>query len=66
MSSVTHPLHHLLERIMSDAREEHDEKASVGSRNITNLRFADALTEEEKELEALLLMSIVLISQSNE
>ena len=47
-----------LERIMFDALEEHDGKVSIGGRNkcITNLRFADdtdALTEEEKELEAL-------------
>ena len=41
---------------MSDAPEEHDEKVSIGGRNITNLRFADdidALAEEEQELEAL-------------
>ena len=31
----------LLERIMSDALEEHDGKVSIGGRNITNLRFAD-------------------------
>ena len=46
-----------LERIMSDALEEHDGKVSIGGRNITNLRFADdidALAEEEKKLEALL------------
>ena len=45
-----------LERIMSDALEEHDGKVSIGGRNITNLRFADdidALAEEERELEAL-------------
>ena len=39
-----------LERIMSDALEEHDGKVSIGGRNITNLRFADdvdALAEEE-------------------
>ena len=45
-----------LERIMSDALEEHDGKVSTGGRNITNLRFADdidALAEEEQELEAL-------------
>ena len=45
-----------LERIMSDALEEHDGKVSIGGRNITNLQFADdidALTEEEQELEAL-------------
>ena len=45
-----------LERIMSDALEEHDGKVIIGGRNITNLRFADdidALAEEEQELEAL-------------
>ena len=45
-----------LERIMSDALEEHDGKFSIGGKNITNLRFADniaALAEEEQELEAL-------------
>ena len=41
---------------MFDVLEEHDGKVSIGSRNITNLRFADdidALAEEEQELEAL-------------
>ena len=45
-----------LERIMSDALEEHDGKVSIGGRNITNLPFADdidALAEEKQELEAL-------------
>ena len=45
-----------LEWIMSDALEEHDGKASIGGKNITNLRFADdinAQTEEEQELETL-------------
>ena len=45
-----------LERIMSDAQEEHVGKVSIGGRNITNLRFANdigALAEEEQELEAL-------------
>ena len=48
MSSVTHPLQHFF-------RTDHDEKVSIGDRNITNLRFADdidALREEEQELEA--------------
>ena len=43
-----------LERIMYDALN--DGEVSRGSRNITNLRFADdiaALAEEERELEAL-------------
>ena len=46
MSSVTHPLQHF---------SQTDGKASIGSRNITNLWFADdinALAEEEQELEA--------------
>ena len=46
----------VLERILSDALEEHDGKVSIGSRNITNLRFADdidALAEEEQKREAL-------------
>ena len=45
-----------LERIMSDALEEHDGNDSIGGRNIIKLRFADdidALAEEEQELEAL-------------
>ena len=45
-----------LERIITDALEEHDGKISIGGRNITNLRFPgdiDALAEEEQELEAL-------------
>ena len=46
-----------LERIMSDALEEHDGKVSVGRRNIINLRIADdidALAEKEQELKALI------------
>ena len=44
-----------LERIMSDAFEEHDGKVSIGGRTITNLFVddIDALAEEEHELEAL-------------
>ena len=44
-----------LEQITSDALEEHDEKVSIGSRNIINLWFAndiDALDEEEQEIKA--------------
>ena len=44
------------ERIMPDARKDHDGKISICGRNITNLRFADdidALAEEQQELEAL-------------
>ena len=50
------PFNIFLERIMSDALEEHDGKVSIGGRNITNLRFVDdidALAEEELELEVL-------------
>ena len=45
-----------LERIMSDALEEHDGQVSLGGRTITNLRFAgdtDVLAEEEQELKTL-------------
>ena len=48
--SPTH-FNNFLERIMSDALEEHDRKVGMGGRNITNLRFAhdiDDLTEEEQ------------------
>ena len=41
-----------LERIMADAREEHDGKVSIGDRNFTNLRFPDdidALAEERQK-----------------
>ena len=54
--SVKHPLSMFLERIMPDGLEEHDEKVSIGGRNITWLRFADgigALAGEEEELEDL-------------
>ena len=56
MSSVTHPLQHFLEWVMTDALEEHNGKVSTGGRNITNLPFADdidALAEEVQELETL-------------
>ena len=36
-----------LERIMSDALEEHDGKVSIGGRNITNLRFADDIDADD-------------------
>ena len=44
-----------LERIMTDASEDHDGTASIGGRTITNLHFADdshglALAGEEEEL----------------
>ena len=45
-----------LDRMMSDALEEHDGKVSIGGRSITNLQFADdidALAEEEQEPNAL-------------
>ena len=53
MSSVTHSSNFFLERIMSDALEEHDGKVRIGGRNITILWFVDdidALAEEEQEL----------------
>ena len=45
-----------LERIITDALEEHDIKVSIDGRNITSRRFADyidAVAEGEPELEAL-------------
>ena len=45
-----------LERIMSDAMEEHGGKVSIGGTNITCPRFADdidAISEKEQEVEAL-------------
>ena len=56
MSSSPIVFNSFLERIMSNALEEHIWKVIIGGRNITNLRFAeeiDVLTEEEQELEAL-------------
>lgn len=46
-----------LERLMTDALEEHDGSISIGGRNITNLRFADdidGLAGSEPELATLL------------
>ena len=40
MSSVNNSLGYFLERIMSDALEEYDEKVRKGRRNITNLLLA--------------------------
>ena len=45
-----------IERIMSDALEEHDGKVSIRSRNSINLQFADdidVVAEEEQEQETL-------------
>ena len=52
MSTLTHPLQHILERIMTDALEDHEGTVSIEGRTITNLRFADDIDglagEEEK------------------
>ena len=48
-----HLLYIFLERIMTDALEDHEGSVSIGGRTITNLRFADdidALAEKEDEL----------------
>ena len=53
MSTLAHPLQHLLERIMTDALEDHEGTISIGGRTITTLRFADdinGLAGEEEEL----------------
>ena len=42
MSNLTHHLQHMfVERIMTDALEDHEGTASTTGRTITNLRFAD-------------------------
>ena len=53
MSTLTHPLQIFLERIMTDALEDHEGTVSIGGRTITNLHFADdidGLAGEEEEL----------------
>ena len=54
MSSLTHPLFHIfLERIISDALDEHGGKVTIGGRTITYPRLTDdidAPAEEEQEL----------------
>ena len=45
-----------IERIMSDALEEHDREVSISSRNTINLQFVediDAIAEEDQEQETL-------------
>ena len=53
MSTFTHPLQNISERIMTDALEDHECTVSIRGRTITNLRFADdidGLPGEEEEL----------------
>ena len=53
MSTLTHPLQHIFEKIMTDALEDHEGTVSIGGRTITNLHFADdidGLAGEEEEL----------------
>ena len=53
MFTLTHPLHIFLERIMTDALEDHEGTVSIGGRIITNLRFADdidGLAEKDEDL----------------
>ena len=48
-------MNNLIEQIISDALEEHDEMVSISNSNITSLRFVDdidAVAEEEHEQEA--------------
>ena len=57
MPSLDHFLQHLLERIMTDALEEHYGNVNIGGRNKPNLRFSDdiaALADEEQEQEAVI------------
>ena len=41
MSTLTHPLQHFLQMIMTDASDYHEGTVSIGGRAITDLRFAD-------------------------
>ena len=54
MSTLTHLFNIFLERIMTDALEDHEGTVSIAGRAITNLRFADDIDglagEEEEEL----------------
>ena len=53
MSTLTHPLQHILERIMTDTLEDHEGTVSTGGKTITNRRFADdidGLAGKEEEL----------------
>ena len=54
MSTLTQPLQHIsVERIMTDALEDHEGTVSIGGRTITYLRFVDdidGLTGEEEKL----------------
>ena len=62
VSTVTHPLHIFLERIMTDALEDHEGTVSIGGRTITNLRFADdidGLAGEEEDLANLAWRSVL-------
>ena len=53
MSTLTHPLQHILARIITDTLEDHEGTVRIGGRRITKLRFADdieGLAGEEEEL----------------
>ena len=54
MSTLTQPLQHIsVERIVTDALEDHEGTVSIGGRTTTNLRFADdidGLSGEEEYL----------------
>ena len=53
MPTLTHLFNILLERIMTDALEDHEGTVSIGGGTITNLLFAediDGLAGEEKKL----------------
>ena len=57
MSTLIQPSNILLERIITDALEDHDGTVSTGGRTITNVLFADdidGLAGEEEDLAKLL------------
>ena len=53
MCTLTHLFNIFLQRIVTDALEDHEGTVSIGGRTITNLRFTDdidGLAGEEEEL----------------
>ena len=51
MSILTHPIQHILERIMTGASDDHEDTVSIGGRTITKLRFADDIDGFAREQE---------------
>ena len=60
MSTLTHPLKHILETIMTDALEDYEGTVSIGGRTITNFRFADGIDGLAGEEETLAKLVVCL------